>query len=425
MNIDRLSGLLEEAAARGITRLGAGATHPTWLQGTEYERGLSIVVTAPEDIKQRLEEFILGEPTLDLFNSKMFNTGFGCTRVEANTLMRWLLYSTSENGVEKTISTLTSFLAAKGTPGLEVLAISGIEVEQPIELSGGIRLIPFSALPTSHVKFTLAPPALNSRELEQVGILPPMFRYRRSGIEPTSALVRDTEIYPKAQRPEDQYAYPQMTDDLREACECLTLVFGCTPLPNAHWMEVASWVPCAGWLGSGWSDPIHDVINPTTCKLSVEQGKEALAVHTSFMRLPRDVRKKLRVPIQRLNQARRRQQSADKAIDLGIAMEALLLGDQESRDQLALAFRLRGAWYLGTDKADRERLVSLFSAIYACRSGAVHTGALGAHIEVPRRGKAEAASFLKEADELCTRTIRKIIDAGTFPDWHKLVLGGL
>lgn len=419
MDTDELRRCLQAAVEAGIRSHAI----PTWAKGTEMERQNGAFVRAPETMRRQLAQYVQKEPALEMFNEKMFNTGFSSARITVETFVTWLLYSTKTNGVDKTIHNLERYLDLDHTPALEVLALTGVEVELEVTLANGVYLVPFKSLQSSFVKNALAPALLKSETLVRAGLLPPWSLNRRRSSEPTAALLRDVRLSPKSQSPDEPPAFLHRTEVLFDACECLTLVSDCTPLPNAHWVEVLEWVPCSSFVGSGWSDPIHDVINPAACKLSPEQGIEARAIHERFVGLQKSVRDKLRVPIQRLNQARRRQQLADKAIDLGIAFEALFLGDQSEREQLALVFRLRGAWYLGRDKDDRAKLVNTFRAVYSCRSMAVHTGKLGSDVEVSGRGRVETTVFLGEADALCVQAISKVIGQGRFPDWQRLVLG--
>ena len=74
--------------------------------------------------------------------------------------------------------------------------------------------------------------------------------------------------------------------------------------------------------------------------------------------------------------------NADKAIDLGVAFEALLLNDRSHKDQIAFTFRLRAAWFLGSSKDNRRELINLFDKIYECRSKAVHTGRLNGTVKL-------------------------------------------
>jgi hypothetical protein len=108
----------------------------------------------------------------------------------------------------------------------------------------------------------------------------------------------------------------------------------------------------------------------------------------------------------------------DKAIDLGIAMEILLLHDQTKQDPIALPFRLRGAWLLAKTAEERVELERTLNDIYDCRCQAVHRGTWKA-----RSQKMPLPDLLKRGQDLCTEMARVILRKGGFPDWQRLVLG--
>ena len=67
---------------------------------------------------------------------------------------------------------------------------------------------------------------------------------------------------------------------------------------------------------------------------------------------------------------------ADISIDLGIALEALLLHEQNKKNRGELRFRLglRGAWLVGSDGNERAEILKLLREVYDLRSIAVHSG---------------------------------------------------
>ena len=118
-------------------------------------------------------------------------------------------------------------------------------------------------------------------------------------------------------------------------------------------------------------------------------------------------------------------------IDLGVAFEALYLPKNKT-DQLAFQFRLRAAWHLGENKAERRELIDEFDAIYTLRSQAVHNGELSPTVKIRKGnqnkpGKSVPRSeFLPRAQELCLDSIIKILEDREFPDddyWKDLILG--
>ena len=108
-------------------------------------------------------------------------------------------------------------------------------------------------------------------------------------------------------------------------------------------------------------------------------------------------------------------------IDLGIAFEALYLSDVN--EELTFRLAVRAAWYLGKDKADREKLLTKFGHIYRCRSKAVHSGKLEPTVKFGEES-VPVSDFIEKAQDLCRQSILKILEDGKFPDWNSLILGG-
>jgi hypothetical protein len=127
----------------------------------------------------------------------------------------------------------------------------------------------------------------------------------------------------------------------------------------------------------------------------------------------------LRIPLDRLDRAGRVRDFADKSIDLGIALEALLLHDvKETKERGELSFRmsLRGAWLAGADENERVEIQRTLKKVYVLRSNAVHGGS----VDTTDKNAATISSGL----DLCRRLIRKVIDANADIAWDRLVLGG-
>ena len=109
-------------------------------------------------------------------------------------------------------------------------------------------------------------------------------------------------------------------------------------------------------------------------------------------------------------------------IDLGIAFESLYL-PSNNVDQLTFQFRLRASWHLGEDKAHRGKLMDEFREIYSLRSKAVHNGELPQRAKIRRGESVPMSEFIPRAQDLCLKSIKKILEDGEFPDWKSLVLG--
>ncbi len=355
----------------------------------------------------------------------MFNTGLGDTGVSLDMLAQWIVAKAIERGPEAAVLSLEQYTASSFTPGYEILALAGVEIQQNYQVTEDITLVPFSALPLSYAKDALDPPLLHPEFLLSIG-LSPNYAMKYRGQAPKAALIRPIKISPKSYpldySLDDQELF-RLDDQLYQVCECMTLIGPSAPLSFAHWTEVDQEVPCSQLLGSGWSEPVHDVMPTHAYKYNETDLNEMGKLASQFLGLSQGTKDKLRVPLLRMNQALRRTNLADKAIDLGIALEALLLNDRSYQEQITFTFRLRGAWLLGNDLIARSRLMAIFKALYELRSAAVHSGKVSANTKVTGRGKVETRTLLDEGIRLCGDTIRKIISQQEFPDWEDLVLG--
>ena len=129
----------------------------------------------------------------------------------------------------------------------------------------------------------------------------------------------------------------------------------------------------------------------------------------------------LRVALSRLNQASRRMDIVDKALDLGIALEVMLL--HGGGDQSELSFRLssRGATFMSGGHTQRVSHYNLLRDAYRLRSKAAHRGVLPASL-----GTRTVADILNDAAALTAEIAKRLIERGGFPnDWEiEYVLGG-
>ncbi len=423
MNKEKLIVILQQTIDAGIHK----RTLPPWIDTESYSaRLLSREVTIKNEMQELLEAHLRSEPQLQLFDVMMMNFGYGCSKVEINTLTRWLIMRSLEIGTKGAVEELETYLSLPATPGYEILAISGIELEQPIKLSNGLTLIQFSDLPDSFIKELLDPPMLKPERAASMGI-PPTYSMAHKATVPKAALICKTEFSPKAYKPNSRIAkfpaFPSRQQELFETCACLTLVGPCTPLPVAHWSEIEKSVPCAELIGQSWSITTYDVLNVKNYLIKNADRTRAQKIHQIFSKLNPEIREKLRIPLERLNQAMRRQNLADKAIDLGVAFEALFLNDRSHIEQIAFTFRLRGAWFMGKDAQERQELLLFFGKLYDCRSKAVHSGKLYDKIEIKGKSPIPAQEFLEQGVKLCADSIQKVLEKGCFPEWNKVILG--
>ena len=119
--------------------------------------------------------------------------------------------------------------------------------------------------------------------------------------------------------------------------------------------------------------------------------------------------------IDRLGRSRLAVHPVDRALDLGMAAEIVLMHDNgTSNTEITHKIGSRAAWLLGGDADERATIFDEMKHLYKARSDAVHSGVL------PPRFRVD----LDLADQLVVRVVQAILERGNFPDWTSLTMGG-
>ncbi|OEE57653.1 HEPN domain-containing protein [Vibrio splendidus] len=371
-----------------------------------------------EQVKEIADYLSNNQDVVSDFDNKMFNYGSGASLVTLELLSRWLIGITRLNGVAYAINSLQVFISSPTTPCMGVAALSGISVNDEIRLTDELTIVPFNTLPLSRAKETFFPPFMEPVFALKLGFSPIVdIGYK----PPESAVVLSFDVAPKTST-KSTFSNNNNLASLTELGEFLTLIDTATPVVIGMWSELKGSVPCKEIIGGGWSSPVVDVLSKRTYRLTQDKWDEHSALYAKFVALPQKVRDLLRVPIERINQARRRTNQVDRAIELGVACEALLLNDKEHNAQLSFILKLRAALFLGRTYEEKQTLMHFFGALYSCRSNAAHTGRLKPQIKIAHRGNVDVHTVLAEGDALCVEMIVKIIEQGGFPNWDELVL---
>lgn len=122
----------------------------------------------------------------------------------------------------------------------------------------------------------------------------------------------------------------------------------------------------------------------------------------------------------RLAASRSRQHEEERAIDLGTALEILLMhGTKAENSEITNKISQRGAWLIGSDGADRLAVAKIIKQAYGFRSKAVH----GGRLPTPRnmddhRARQEA---FRQTEDVISRVVDKLFEG--WPDWNLLTLG--
>ena len=113
-----------------------------------------------------------------------------------------------------------------------------------------------------------------------------------------------------------------------------------------------------------------------------------------------------------------------RAIDLGIALESMLMfepgtGGREPSTEIRYKLGLRAAWLAGKEFADRESVFLSVRQLYDLRSQAAHAG----HVSVSSNNWQAVDSKIEAGISLVGQLIMALLARGNWPKWNRLVLG--
>ena len=311
-------------------------------------------------------------------------------------LATWMLARAATVGCNTAIEDLYRYLNTDQAPFRKIMVLAGVKTDHSLRLENHIELIPFESLPPSIWKTSISDSFGKSWE----------------NYKPTAAL---QQCFRKPRKelhrlPPPGYIEKDEFQDLEDVHLCMTVVGCYAPLWLGSWIQSEDWVPNLARMAH-----LPERLNAGNYPRAIGEQWDGLDIlHRRWCTL--DVRRKrhLRVGLSRLNAALRRTELTDSAIDLGIALDAVFLsGTPTDRGELGLTLRLRAAWYLGRDFAERNSLSALFSRLYALRNKAVHAGVVDA---------SDAQTTLNEGIFWLSKAIRRIIDEGE-PNWSDIILG--
>lgn len=240
------------------------------------------------------------------------------------------------------------------------------------------------------------------------------------GDEPTAIVLRTSAPPAYCPRPLGPGMLPLLGPfpfpPLQPALDALSVVAGAAVVPDVSYsvVEEIGWpTMIAGGIGGAY------IVERVTA-LVPDQGavlRELSALLTGHARgdaLDRAVRK--------LKDAQSRTSDDERSLDLGACLEILLMhGEKSDNTEIGYKLRMRSAWLLGRDEADRRRIHDLVRDAYSARSKVAHEGVL------PPVKTLEAltrrSSQMRETEQLCRDLITHILRNG-WPNWVATVLQG-
>jgi hypothetical protein len=343
------------------------------------------------------------DPRITALEGKLLMHGWSSSMIfEFADLIAWWAWRANVIGEARADQELDTYLNEDTITALQVLWVWGVQCDRPIRLLEGVQLVPLKEMPLSRDKEQFVQRRLY-RDLGSM-VMPP-----------AAALVLEAmvpKVAPEIPGPEG-YLAVQKLRHCAELLNCLTDIAAAASLETAYLPDN---VPVGNFRGGGGGILSTDVIISKGGTLTQAEGDRFAALYQGWLALSEKKRKRLRRALRRLGQAKARTYEEDAALDLGIALEMILLdtdhGANEQPDQLSLTFRLRGAWLIGADAEERIEIARTLRDIYLRRSQVAHAGAL-VKLEGP-----------PSANSIAERLFFRLITEG-WPNWQSLILGAM
>lgn len=361
------------------------------------------------DVGKGVVQRLASDRRVQALENQMLSLGNSAARFEVDTLAVWYVWCLNMYGNEFADCQLESWLASEEVEVLNSLWVLGLEAEKSFELGGGYSIQILADMPDSDEK----------EYFSKVD-----FNFLSRSTLPKCAITKKENI--KKTRSDFPPGTNGLNDNFRESCQklyelafVLNSISGVTCVPHFQTAYRSSVTPVGHFGGSGGGSPLFDVSTITTSKISPESSSVVFEVFSAFRSKSAEERSRLQVVLSRLSQAKRRSQIEDQMLDLGIALEMLLL-QEKLNSELSLQFRIRGSWLLGQSFEDRIEINQLLKEIYDARSSVAHSGAL--YRSDPRKLELVRTNFSKYV-ALAESTVRKIIVDGS-PCWDDVLLRG-
>ncbi len=415
----------QEGSLIRLVRAAAAEVKPYFDIGTrEIDRSIVIMSLldaesgSPSALKDALRSDPLLSTALTGWLSSLDSGGVLQDHVLPSALIRAELEG---NDLVATLSELRLLAATGESALLATFALVGVSCREPMAIAPTMKIVPWANLPLGERKrFERDPNAMGSEFMmhrinEPTAALEIEIASRRvlfgSALEAYGSTSASATV-------SDEYKdiYSRASDAVR----CLQLVAGKPVAIVASWHRFTnSSARMLAPTSYSYSGDIFDfsLLGPSLSPFEVEEF-ELSSILAAFGGHQAPHREVIRLAVDRLALSMRRRSLVDMAIDLGIALEAIILHDLGDQGELKYRIAIRGAAYLGGDPAHRRANFDLLRKAYDFRSKAVHNGSLGS-----QSIQASASETIGQATDLARQLAIKVLKAGTFPAWENYVLG--
>ena len=380
------------------------------------------------ELRPSVIEAIKNEGSLTSIGNRMIHRGNGASAIGDDWAAGFLIEQALKIGAEAAIDGLERILATEETEALCIMAIRGINCTSEAELAGGIRIIPFEELPPSTRKNDLqnslfysffndtSVSAFNPRQIGPADVA-------------RSALVANVTLRPfvfDSEKMERTKIYDPTMDAMRclnDIRLCLSVSGHCCPLQEVSWVQLADeTLEVASSVSRGVSYQQSDVMPRDITDSILSDFSIIQPLAEAFLALPEKYKEQMRFVLSRLIQSLLRRDTGDRAVDLSIALESLLLGSERGDNRFKLGLR---AGLLSTeDVSQKLNNCHFIRAMYDIRSDLIHGTGVPERKKVIGKGNLPVKEIVTEATEIARKVIATLITGGEISDWHEIELSG-
>ena len=313
-----------------------------------------------------------------------------------------------------TSSKLRLFAERRSLPLVSYYPVAGIEVAKSLEIDGRTRLLTWDDVPECRAKLQFKP-----------HVNPPFHEYgwRPDLAVPSCAIEmrHGNEMRLFASHEEANCEIPDddrwrlAADNMEEVQDVLRAIFifgKCRTAILGHWQQSTEPVieELTGSAVHSYGS-IYDITLPQPVKISLDEV-DLPSLWKSFRDLAPTTKEVFRHSLDRLRSSVQRTTLIDQMIDLGIALEMLVLHGSD-KAELKYRLALRGAMFNSHDKVKRFKDYKLLKTIYDLRSTAVHQGRFNS------KNQEQATGIICEGLSVAADIAKKLIEHGGFPNWEE------
>ncbi|MBT9172480.1 MAG: hypothetical protein DDT21_00863 [Syntrophomonadaceae bacterium] len=324
---------------------------------------------------------------------------------------------------EAAVAWLQKVLSTERAEGIAIETFWGFTPTVSEAFHDDVQLVPFTSLPPSRQKEAL----LELRLDPWPGRLatppfacqaPPAALVRPAIIQPFFRTIVDDSLSP----PDNGAAYAAYNELFGDARLCLATSGPAAIVPGPAWFQYTDPDLELAQLGQDMY-LTHQEITPLTIQ---DFGQVDPARAATLLRLLVGLNDKwknrARTAMQRLGLACLRRGPADRALELAIALESLLV---DSPGEHTFKIALRAALLTSTELESRRRHRAIIEAMYQIRSSLMHSGHSSDTCKVRAYGNRQTTEIVSEALKITAMVIQGIVGLGVHPDWCSLELSNL